>query len=610
MRHYTLRFMPDDRVIQIHHGATLLEAAGQAGIVLTTPCGGMGRCGKCRVQLSRNGKELWACRTTVQSDLEVWVPEKSRFLRQQILQHGIGRHFPLDPPVQKVFVPGRWRGIDAFCQKLTDRGDICLHLDGPTEMSLINSVEDPTNRGAFGKGMTAVLFAISSEPHTQGSPKPCFRLDTVEPGNTSKKVFGAAVDIGTTTVVVNLMDLTAGTIVATAAGANPQNRCGADVISRIQYAAEPSNGIELQRSIVQCLNTLIQQAAQTAGIQRESVYEIVAVGNTTMNHLLLNLPVAQLGQAPYHAYSLLANRKKARDVGLYIAPAGQLYTVENIAGFVGSDTVAAALAGGMDLPDGPPLLLVDIGTNGELVLRIGQTLWAASCAAGPSLEGAGILFGSSAQDGAIQRVLIDDNGDIDTDVIGGGPARSICGSGLIDAVAILLDLGIIDETGRFVEPPMILPTVAKPLAERLVTHEGQSAFRLAGRQSQRPVILTQKDLRQFQLAKAAIRAGIRLLCRQAGLPEEDLEQIRLAGAFGNYIRRESAVRAGLLPSIPIERIRFVGNSAGAGAAMALTSRHARTLASQLAQRITYVEIANHKQFQETFSECLMFPENR
>ena len=610
MRHYTLRFMPDDRVIQIHEGATLLEAAGQAGIILTTPCGGMGRCGKCRVKLSRGGKELWACRTTVQSDLEVWVPEKSRFLRQQILQHGIGRHFPLDPPVRKVFVPGRWRGIDVFCQTLTDREEVCLHLDGPTEMSVINFAEEPTNSSACRKGMTAVLFAISSEPHTQDSPKPCFRLDAVEPGDTSKKVFGAAVDIGTTTVVVNLMDLTAGTIVATSAGANPQARCGADVISRIQYAAEPSNGSELQHSIIQCLNTLIEQAAQTADIPRESIYEILAVGNTTMNHLLLNLPVAQLGQAPYRAYSLLASRKNARDLGLHIASAGQLYTVENIAGFVGSDTVAAALACGMDLPDGPPVLLVDIGTNGELVLRIGQTLWAASCAAGPALEGAGILFGSSAQDGAIQRVLLDNNNDIDIDVIGGNEARSICGSGLIDAVAILLELGIVDETGRFAEPSMILPTVAKTLTKRLVTYEGQPAFRLSASQCPNPVVLTQKDLRQFQLAKAAIRAGIRLLCQQADLPEEQLDQIRLAGAFGNYIRRESAVRAGLLPPIPVDRIRFVGNAAGAGAAMTLTSRHARELATGLAQHIEYVEIAHQTQFQETFSECLLFPENR
>jgi len=605
MPHYTVHFTPDNRLIKIHAGATLLEAAGQAGIILNSPCGGVGRCGKCKVQLMPNGKEALACQTQVNHDVEVFVPPSSRFLTQQILQHGIGRDVPLDPPVKKVFVPGPWQGIDAFCEMVSNQADLCLHLEGSDEQRLEETAQDLQPCNAGDEGLTVVLFSVASTEHTQGSPTSCFQAITMETGDTTGRLFGAAVDIGTTTVVVNLVDLNTGQVVAAAAGANPQARYGADVISRIQYAEKPDGAGQLQQCILDCLRQLIAQAADTAGVSKTEIYEIVAAGNTTMNHLLLNYPVASLGKSPYRAYSLTACSKTADTLNLPIAPDGRVYTIENIAGFVGSDTVAAALACGLDRPDGPTLL-VDIGTNGELVLRVGQDLWSASCAAGPALEGAGITFGSSAQDGAIQRVLLEDGGDIDIDVIGDCAAQSICGSGLIDAVAVLLELGIVDQTGRFVEAETIAPTLPKAIKRRLMTVDQQPAFCLSVPDAPRPVILTQKDIRQFQLAKAAIRAGIRLLCQEAETPEDKLERILLAGAFGNYIRRESAVRVGLLPGPDVERIRFVGNAAGAGAQMILLSRNARALASQLAQRTRYVEIAHQRQFQDAFSECLLF----
>lgn len=602
MRHHTIRFMPENRVVTIHSGATLLEAAGQAGIILTSPCGGVGRCGKCRLELLPSGKDVLGCQYLVEHDLEVRVPEQSRLLQQQILQHGIGREVPLDPLVQKVYVSGPWRGAESFCESIGSQSNICVHIDGSVERQL----EQIAPGQEQAEGATALLFATSSEGHSGGSSRPCYRLVNIERGDTSDSLYGASADIGTTTVVLNLVDLRTGLVVATTSGANPQARYGADVISRIHSASEPEAAIRLQRCIVDCLNVLIEEAAQKAGIPRTSIYETVAAGNTTMNHLLLNLPVAQLGQAPYRAYSLFSCEKPAADLGLTIHPEGKLYTIENIAGFVGSDTVAAALASGMDQAEGPTML-VDIGTNGELVLSVGEKLWAASCAAGPSLEGAGIAFGSPAQDGAIQRVLFDDK-DIDTDVIGGGAAKSICGSGLIDAVAVLLDLGVVDETGRFAEQETLFPPLPKAIAKRLTMYEGQPAFEFSAANASLKVALTQKDIRQFQLAKAAIRAGIVLLSEEAGLPEDKLVRILLAGAFGNYIRRESAVRVGLLPGPGVERIRFVGNAAGSGATMTLISRHARDLAGQLARRIKYIEIAQQRRFQEVFSACLLFPD--
>ena len=373
-----------ERIVTIHSGATLLEAAGQAGIILTSPCGGAGRCGKCRVQLLPSGKDVLACQYLVEHDLEVQVPKQSRLLYQQVLHHGIGRSVPLEPSVRKVFVPGPWKGSTISAKLCQNNAHLCLHLEGPLERELETLASDP----AIQSGITAVLFAISSESHSQGSPHPCFRLAAAEAGDTTSHLFGAAVDIGTTTVVVNLVNLNTGTIVATASSSNPQARYGADVISRIHFASEKENAATLQHSILGCLDQLIGQAAAAAAIPRTSIYEIVVAGNTTMNHLLLNLPVAQLGQAPYRAYSLLACDKNAAAMNLAIHPEGQLHTIENIAGFVGSDTLAGALAGGMEIPDGPTLL-VDIGTNGELVLGVGDKLWAASCAAGPALEGAG-----------------------------------------------------------------------------------------------------------------------------------------------------------------------------------------------------------------------------
>ena len=285
---------------------------------------------------------------------------------------------------------------------------------------------------------------------------------------------------------------------------------------------------------------------------------------------------------------------------------GNVHSVENIAGFVGSDTTAVALATEIDSADGATLA-VDIGTNGELVLAAGGKLYAASCAAGPAFEGARIGCGSRAVAGAIQGV-VENDGDIDLDVIAGGAARSICGSGLIDAVAVMLDLGIIDASGRFVEVEKLEGRLPVAIVSRIIEQEGQMAFLLARAEDAggQEVFLTQADIRQVQLAKGAIRAGITLLERKVGLADSDIERILLAGAFGNYIRPESALRIGLLPAVAAERIHFVGNAACSGAQMALVSSACRAEAGELARRIQYVEIAHEKNFGDVFAESIAF----
>ena len=590
MKHYQVHFQPDNKKVSVHHGATLLEAAGLVGIILSNPCGGVGRCGKCAVQLLPSKKEVLACQFTIEHDLEVFIPDSSRFFKQKILEHGISQNILLNPAIEKIFIQDTYSSLDEACNIIAQK------LQEPCVID--ETLKDGYSKTDHESGVTAVL--------TRQTDAAGWRLIGLEEGDTTQQLFGFAVDIGTTTIVVRLINLRTSDVVATVSAGNPQAKYGADVISRIGHAETDSGMKDLHQSILSCLNDLFKEAALEAGIETDAVYEVVIAGNTTMNHLLLKYPVRQLGQAPYHAHSLLPTSQNAEKIKLRINRYAIIYTLPNIAGFVGSDTVAAALACGMDTTNAITLL-VDIGTNGEIVLGTQEKLLAASCAAGPALEGAGIEFGSRAQAGAIERVVLNDN-DIDIDVIGDTNPSTICGSGLIDAVAVMLDLGIFDSTGRFAEPDELSGLmIPKNIKQRIITWHGKPAFVLAG-EGEEIVVLTQKDIRQLQLAKAAIQAGILLLLKNSDYEISQIQQVLLAGAFGNYISKENAVRIGLLPNVAMEKIHFVGNAAGSGAQMALISQPARKIAEKLAKTINYLEIAHQTEFQMIFSECLLFPE--
>jgi len=527
MKHFSITFKPDGKQILIHSGATLIEAAGQAGIILNTVCGGKGTCGKCLVYLEPGTREVLACQYKIKSDLTVTIPAGSRFFEQRILTESIDSRSQIQPDVYKKYLRGESAGT----------------------------------------------------------------------------IFGLAVDLGTTTVVTRLIDMSGGQCLATQAALNPQTCFGDDVVSRIAYAQTAKESAELQRAIIDCINDLTAKLCKKAAIGSNDIFEMCIAGNTTMNHIFLGLPISQLGQAPYKAYSLDAHEVPPGELGLRINPAGNIYTVENIAGFVGADTTAVALAVDIDSAE-EMTLIVDIGTNGEIVLGTKDKLYAASCAAGPALEGARITCGSRAFDGAIEAVVINED-DIDLDVIGNIPPRSICGSGMIDAVAVMLDLGVINATGRFAEPKTLEHKLPPAIFARFFEQDGQPAFRLDGA-ANNPVFLSQKDIREMQLAKGAIRAGIKLLQQKIGLEDSGVKRILLAGAFGNYISRRSALRIGLLPAVEAERIRFVGNAAAAGAQMILLSRQCRDEARELARKIEYVEIAHEPDFQMVFAESMSF----
>ena len=410
-------------------------------------------------------------------------------------------------------------------------------------------------------------------------------------------ITGLAVDIGTTTIVVKIIDMKTGRVITTAADLNPQTKFGDDVISRIAYARDDTKLAELNKLIINRLNFLIAECCGGGAVKSSDLYEACVVGNTTMNHIFLRLPITQLGQAPYKAFSVDAKDVSPQEIPLRMNPAGNIHTLPNIAGFVGADTTAVALAAALDSAD-EMTLAIDIGTNGEIVLGTKNKLLAASCAAGPAFEGARIACGSRAADGAIEAVVLAADG-INFDVVGGHSPVSICGSGLIDAVAVILDLGAIDPTGRFARPDALKTEVTEI--------NRQTAFVLALDEKGIPAVyLTQKDIREVQLAKAAIRAGIRLLQKRLSIADADIKHVFLAGAFGNYIRPQSALRIGLLPDVPVDRILPIGNAASSGAQLALVSSHYRTLAADLARKIEYVEIANDPDFQSTFADSMSF----
>ncbi len=528
MKHFNIIFKPDGKRISIHAGATLFEAAGQAGIILNTVCGGKGTCEKCVVNLELGGQQVLACQYRIQSNLTVTIPASSRFFEQKILARGIDTRTKIQPDIYKKYLE-------------------------------------------------------------------------VESADT---IFGVAVDVGTTTVVAKLINMKDGQCIAVEAALNPQIQYGDDVISRIAYAQTDAKLAELHKLIIGCINELIAKLCSQAAIDAKQIYEMCVVGNTTMNHIFLKLPVKQLGQAPYRAFSVDAKDLPAEKTALRMNPAGNIHTVENIAGFVGSDTTAVALAVGIDSAQ-DLTLAVDIGTNGELVLGSREKLYAASCAAGPALEGARITCGGRAVEGAIETVVVNDD-DIVLDVIGDCLPHSVCGSGLIDAVAVLLDLGIVDGTGRFAEPSTLGDKLRPAIASRIGEEHGEPSFILAENAGADTVFLTQKDIREVQLAKAAIRAGSKILQKKVGVKDAEIQQILLAGAFGNYIRPKSALRIGLLPAVPAERIHFVGNAANSGAQMLLVSRRCREMAKELARKIEYVEIAHEKDFQAVFAESMSF----
>jgi uncharacterized 2Fe-2S/4Fe-4S cluster protein (DUF4445 family) len=399
---------------------------------------------------------------------------------------------------------------------------------------------------------------------------------------------GLAIDIGTTKLAVYLLDLESGRTVARAGAMNPQVAYGEDLISRIAFTDRyPAGGRVLREKLVDGLNRLIAEMCARVGASRERILDVVAVGNTVMHHLFAGLPVRTLGAAPYRPLTTDALDLSALDAGLQLPAGTHVFVPSNIAGYVGADHVAALLSTGIGTTSRTALAL-DIGTNTEISLARGGRLIACSSPSGPAFEGAHITAGMRAAPGAIERVRIR-GGEVSTYTIGRLPPIGICGSGIVDAVAQMRAADAIDRRGNF--------------------RAGQSEFLLVPAEKtghRRDIAVTRGDINEIQLAKAAIRAGIDVLLHEAECEPADLEEVVVAGAFGSYLDLSSAVRMGLLPAVPLERFRQVGNAAGAGARQMVLSAESRRAAQAIARRVEYLELATHPAFHRGFVNAMSF----
>lgn len=603
-------FEPDGRSVHVLPGTLLIEAAVRAGIVLDTPCGGQGTCGKCRVAVAVNPAEpidaerrhfsaeelaqggRLACQTRVTQDMTVCIPVASRLFDQRILTNGHGREVALAPTVRKHHLTLAQPSLE------DQRADADRLLDGIQE-SLVPRIEVLNELPRFLREHEFDITAVAAEG----------QVIAIEAGDTAEQNFGIAFDIGTTTVVGFLIDLHKGRELAVAARTNPQVVFGDDVVTRIDHASAGHDARkQLQTCIVDCLNDIIDECCRASGIAWENLYEATVVGNTTMNHLFLGVNPEYIAQAPYVAALRRPVNVRGRDLGMKIHPRGIVHTLPNIAGFVGADTVGVILASGMH-EAAKPVVAIDIGTNGEIVVGDRDHLVSCSTAAGPAFEGARIRFGMRATDGAIDKILV--NEDVEYNVIGDVRPRGLCGTALIDIVAELLRVGVIDPTGRLLGAGEMPQRAPEAVRRRVIEGEKGLDFIVVPADEtdmDGPILLTQRDIRELQLAKGAIAAGVNIMLNHLGLAPADLDQVLLAGAFGNFIRRNMAKRIGLLPDVPNARIRYIGNAAGAGARMALLSRECKETANRISDRVEYLELAGRPEFQAEFASAMMFPE--
>jgi uncharacterized 2Fe-2S/4Fe-4S cluster protein (DUF4445 family) len=424
------------------------------------------------------------------------------------------------------------------------------------------------------------------------------QLVALEPGDTTGECFGVAFDVGTTTLVGTLMNLRTGMAAGVLSTLNGQAPFGADVISRISHGMNgPDSVLELQAAVVATMNSILSGLYEQTGVSADRTYEAVVVGNATMLHLLFGIDPSPLAVMPFTPAFMEPLLVAASEIGLDIHPNGFIQTLPALGAYVGADIVAGVLATSVVRED-KLRVFVDVGTNGEIVLGSAQRALATAAPAGPAFEGSQIRCGMRATEGAIEGVTLGDT--VELQVIGGDvPAQGICGSGLVDAVAQLLHVGLLDHSGRM-KAGVDVP--GHPLADRLIDVDGVRAFLLA-----EGVFLSQRDVRELQFAKGSIATGIKVLMDILGVETKDLDEVLLGGSFGSYLNPESAKIIGLVPAVDVDKIIAVGNSAGEGAKIALLSYRERQVAFELPSRIEYIELSGRADFNDSFVSVLQFP---
>ncbi len=602
MRKLQVTYLPSGTVAHVPEGTTLFNAAHWAGLPIESTCAGRGTCGKCKVRVVTTAPEPtpadhrhltqaevadgWrlSCQHGISEDAgECEVPRLMHTPKAATM--GVGRFVLLEPNVQKLFLeldPPALEDARSHVQRIRD----ALEVEG-LEVSYGPSLF-PKLANAVADDRTKITATVVGE-----------HLVDVDAGDTREQMHGVSVDIGTTTVVATLVNLRSGAAEAVESTLNHQAPFGADVIARMGHAMTGERAIdELRDAVLTTVNGLIEGVCSKAGVSSDLVYETVIAGNATMLHLLLGVDPRSIALSPFVATFLEPLDLCASDVRIAIHPEGRVVCFPSIGAYVGADIVADIVATGLARED-RLRLLIDVGTNGEIALGSADRVVATAAPAGPAFEGGQILHGMRASDGAIEGVVLED--EVRLQVIGGVEPRGICGSGLVDVVAQLRLSGLLRENGILLSHEEAV-AVGHPLAAHVIDREGIRAFSLTD-----DVLLTQLDIRELQSAKGAIATGIEVAMNALGLRPEDLEEVMLAGSFGTYINPESARIVGLVPPVPVERIKAVGNTASEGAKMALMSFREREIAFELPRFVEYIELSGAVDFNDRFIRNLAFP---
>ncbi len=590
MKKFTVSFPAEGVEILVEKNTSLQQVIIEQGLDMEFPCGGVGACKRCQVKIKSPGEKDFraqlACQTKVNRDLIVEIPGREKTTK--ILLEGMERAVKLSPLIRRVR----------------------HELTPPT----LEDNQDDFSRLLGKKKKTASLKILQELPIFLRKNK--FKVTALvtkdeilalEPFDAVDTSLGVAFDIGTTTIAGYLINLKTGEEITRFSALNPQTKYGADLISRIVYTTENKDGLKrLNGEVIHLINQMIDDATAEHGYSAKDVVIMTAAGNTAMHHLLLNIPPRNLAGSPYVPVVKQAVIADAKELGIQIHPSGKLYTFPNIAGYVGGDTVAASLSCEMHKSKNLALL-IDIGTNGEIVLGANKKLLSCSVAAGPAFEGVEIECGMRGAQGAVDHAFITEDGSFAYSVIGDTQPKGIAGSGIVDILAVLLDIGVIDKNGKILKPDRIRHPIGKKISHQIKEVNGKTAFVIFEHPVEgAKVYLTQKDVREFQLAKSAIASGVQILLAEYPAKVEDIHSLYIAGAFGTYLNHENACRVGMFPEALLGRTVNLGNAAGTGARLALLSNKEYEESKKISEKIMYIELSSHPDFNETFLKNLGF----
>jgi len=608
-----LLFEPSGRRVGARISSTVLEVAQNNGVGIRSECGGKQACGKCRIIVNdqsglnrvtdreklvlsedeiSNGYRL-ACEARLTSGADkvtVMVPEESRLRPRRFTEWGEEKRVRLGPMVKKYPVTVKKPSLESKISDVERLLGVLWKEQGLVDLKVDLQVL---------RELPNILHSLDTVTATvwDGS-----EIISAESGDTSERLLGLAIDIGTSKITCTLVNLGSGETIRSGSMENPQIAYGEDVISRIAFSQEKAgNRLILQESVVGGVNAIISQLGVETGLRAENIYGAVLVGNTAMHHLLLGIEPRYLARSPFKPASRGLVDVKARDLGIGINPCGHILFLPIIDGFVGADAVADILSAGM-YRSGCPTLLLDIGTNTEVILRHGGRVICCSCASGPAFEGVHIEHGMKAVDGAIEKIQIDElTYEVEYETLGDGKPVGICGSAIIDAVAQLLRSGMINGIGKFNASISIPRLRAAGKNKKFVIAWGKDAG-IDG-----DITISERDINEVLLAKAAIYSACAVLMKKMGIGKEELRKVLIAGAFGSHVDKQNAKMIGLIPDVDDGRIGFLGNAALTGAKMALLSRSMRKCAEGIPAKVEYMELAVSQDFRREFTNALWLP---